>query len=129
MKRVNPEQLTRVALAKGASITVDGKAINASRERMDVPRLKLASPAPAPDLVEPAAAPTAPAQIDTAGLERAAQASQHSTQQLLQLVAMLVQEVRAGQQKAPRHGWNFEVQRDAAGRLTNIKARPLSEGE
>lgn len=129
MKRVPESAMVQTALSKGAVIQMDGKAINASRERMDVPRLKLASPATAPEPVEPVAAPAAPAQIDTAGLERVAQASQHSTQQLLQLVAMLVQEVRAGQQQAPRHGWNFEVQRDAAGRLTNIKARPLAEGE
>jgi hypothetical protein len=129
MKTVRQEDLTRMALAKGASITVDGKAINASRERMDVPRLKLASPAPAPDLVEPAPAPPAvPAQIDTAGLERAAQASQHSTQQLLQLVSMLVQEVRSSRAPAMR-GWDFEVQRDGTGKLSNIKARPLAEWE
>jgi hypothetical protein len=127
MKTIQQADLARVALAKGATIKLDGRQINAAAERVDMPRPHLVAKPSAPEPV-PAPAPPPPA-IDTSGLEQAALATQRSTEQLVQVIAMLVQEVRAGQQHPPRHGWNFEVQRDAAGRLTNIKARPLAEGE
>jgi hypothetical protein len=127
MKTLRQADLVRVALAKGASVEVDGKTINASGERVSMPAVRPIRPVEQP--AAPAPAPV-PATVDTSGLERAATATQHSVEQLVQIVAMLVQQMRAGQQgAAPRTGFNFEVQRDSAGRLTNIKARPLAQGE
>ena len=125
MKRVNPDVLARMALAKGASIKIDGKQINAAGDRVAVE----ARPKVVP-ITERAPAP-APAPIDTTGLVQAAQSQRESADRLVQIVAMLLQEVRArpADRQPAKHGWDFEMVRDAQGRLASIKARPLAEGE
>ena len=119
MKRVNPDVLASMALAKGASIKIDGKQINAAGERISIAtRPKVA---PITERAQPAPAPR-PATIDTSGLERAAAAQQSSSAHLVHVVAMLLREVRAKPATEQVREWEFDVERDAYGRLLKIRA-------
>jgi len=123
MKTIQQADLARVALAKGATIKLDGRQINAAAERVDVPRPHLVAKPPAPEPAPaPAPAPPSPT-IDTSGLEQAALATQRSTEQLVQVIAMLVQDMRSSQTSTARpRAWDFEMVRDEAGRLQRIRA-------
>lgn len=125
MRKVLPEgvPLHRLALAKGATIhTTDGD-INASGTRAAFP-VELPKPPEPP----PAAPKPEPVPLDTAGLERAAQASQKSTEALASVVSMLLAEIkqqRAAAAPAPIKGWEFSVERDDKDRLKRIRATAI----
>lgn len=99
--------------ARGADFSTDGKPMNGAAlfERSAPP---------------PAAAPTT-IDLDTAGLERAAQANSQATAALLRVVQALVQEVRSQRDAspAPIKEWDFTIQRDDKDRLERIRAKAI----
>ena len=112
MKRVHEAELTRMAMAKGAVLSIGAQRVNVGGQR-----LTLARPTPEP---EPTPAPPAPsAAFDTQGLERAAEAGAQGNQALMMAVAALVHEVKAQRdaQAAPIKQWTFHVKRDGQNNL------------
>lgn len=128
----NREDLQRLALAKGASVTFsDGSKFNTSRTVATVPpKPKLAeAPAPAHVIKEPA-----PVQ-DNHAVERLVDAVMDQSHQIAseqarigimvtQALAMAAQQTP--QQVAPTQPreWIFDVERDAENRMVRVIARP-----
>lgn len=107
MKRIGADDLTRTALAKGATLVHDGGTVNPNRQRLELAR----QPTPMPVAELPP--PLAPAKPPDTG-ELVAKAVRDNAQSMAMLTAALVREIRAQQSPvaAPISNWRFIVERD-----------------
>ena len=130
MKRVSRSDLARVAMSKGAVVSLDGTRINASGERQAVG----ARPAPEPVAQPVQSAParqevvhqvkTDPVQVNTASVERALAAQTQASTNLVGVVGMLVEQMARQQSgQSQKRGWRFTIERDADGRIADIIAK------
>ena len=127
MKRVAANDITRVALAKGATIEHDGAMVNAARQRMQVVRREPDPPrlAAVPAPIQP---PPPPPTLNLDAVVSAATAGHASVDKLAGLVALLVRAMQAQQAAAqkPVSGWDFEVHKDGNGR-THVRATAIRQ--
>ena len=112
MKTIHSDDLSRVSMQKGASITTGGRQINASRHRDNtvhaLPERPKLAPVPPPAPVEP------PKPDALLAVAKSMQANQQGQEQIVALVAQLVREVRDQRAvpAAPIKSWEFEVEYD-----------------
>ena len=119
MKMVHSEDLSRVSLQKGASITTGGRQVNASRHREDAVVHAL------PQRLPPAAlaVPTQPAKPDALlVVAQLMKEGQQNQAQMMALVAQMVREVREQRVPAePIQAWEFKVEYDDSYPVKRIK--------
>lgn len=118
MKRIDEDQLHRVALAKGATIEHAGGTVNAGRQQLALAKPRAVEPAP-----EPPPAPDAGALM--------AEALRENSAVLHAVMKALREEIRAQQSPtlAPIVEWHFTIQRrDRDDLITGITAHATREG-
>jgi len=123
---MNAQQAAAFALANGAELSIDGRTINAGRERFSLERSKPERP-PAlvqPVTQEPAQRPTQAYATEAEVQAMLAARDAEWTRQFQQL-AMLIAQTQRPPEKAGAPTWDFDVQYGKKGEITNIRAVPV----
>jgi hypothetical protein len=120
---MNAQQAAAFALANGAELSIDGRTINADRERFILDRKPLQqkpTEMPAePKLVRPTQTYATEAEVQALLAARDAE----WTRQFQQL-AMLIAQTQRPPERAGAPTWDFDVQYGKKGEITNIRAVP-----
>lgn len=121
---MNEQQLAAFALSNGAEVSIDGRVINAGRERFDIGRARL-EPAPAAPQAPPEPARPTQAYATEAEVRALLAARDAEWSSQLQQMTMLVSQVAQRPERAgPPPEWDFDVSYGPKGQITNIRALP-----
>lgn len=118
------EDLTRLALSKGAIITKpDGRKFNTAKKTAKPrPKIKPKPPAPEPDPIPPA--PPGPNEHEIALVHKMEQISESMNASAAVTRDLAIQIASKTETKSGPNGWTFDIERDENGYISRIVANP-----
>jgi len=122
---MNAQQAAAFALTNGAELSIDGRVINAGRERFSLSAVGVGpEKLPAPEAPAPGPLPVKLYATEAEVQAMLAARDAEWTRQFQQL-AMLIAQTQRPPEKAGAPTWDFDVQYGKKGEITNIRAVPV----
>lgn len=120
--------LKRTALARGATVDLNGGRFNTTEEKLQPARAPTTPPAPPPAPPLPTAPSAEPRDAIAIHLdmEPVAKAMEGNNERLVEVLAESIRQLPVSPQQTQPHSWVFKIRRDTRGFIESVEANPVT---